>query len=185
MLYLVRDKPDGMYGLIKGSVAISVPNDVGSDYVVHNAQPGFWIGDSALFSEQMRLVSVMATKDSQVLFLPRTRLKVLLDDHPELLRDFYQLSHMNQAVSMRLLANMSIQQSDKRLVAWLLYADENLEKKMDWIELSHEKIAPLVAMSLPTLQRLLRRFANRDLIEIGYGRLRVLDRAGLYHAGQE
>ena len=48
-----------------------------------------------------------------------------------------------------------------------------------WILLSQDDIAMFTAVSLPTLQRVLRRFSDAGLIEIGYGRLRVLDRAGL------
>jgi CRP/FNR family cyclic AMP-dependent transcriptional regulator len=37
----------------------------------------------------------------------------------------------------------------------------------------------MVALSLPTLQRVLRRLQDGGLIELGYGRIRILDRRGL------
>lgn len=178
-IYHIGDKAEGMYGLVRGSVAISIPNDAGSAFVATQATQGFWIGDLALFADSKRLVSVSALVPCDVLFLQQAKLEELLQQHPELIADFYALSHQNTATALRLLANLAIAQSDKRLAAWLLNADRNLGAADNWITLTQEQIAMMVAMSLPTLQRLVKKFSHQNLLEVRYGRLRVCDREGL------
>ena len=178
-VYRIGDAPEGLYGLINGGVSVSIPNDVGTDYAVYQASPGFWIGDLALFADQRRLVTVVATEDTEMLHLPRAKLVPLVKEHPQLIRDFYALSHVNMALALRLLANMAIPDTKKRLAAWLLFSDEGLEPSQAWIEISQERLASMVAMSLPTVQRLLKGLSDKNLVEVGYGRLRICDRAAL------
>jgi CRP/FNR family transcriptional regulator, cyclic AMP receptor protein len=60
LIYLAGDPPNGVFGLVSGSLNISYPRGDGEDYTAHRAGAGFWIGDVALFSEQPRLVSMRA-----------------------------------------------------------------------------------------------------------------------------
>jgi CRP/FNR family transcriptional regulator, cyclic AMP receptor protein len=48
-----------------------------------------------------------------------------------------------------------------------------------WIALSQPELAKLLAVSLPTLQRILRRLVKDGFLRTSYGRLRVLDRDAL------
>jgi CRP/FNR family cyclic AMP-dependent transcriptional regulator len=184
-LFYVGEKPNGLFGMVSGAVSVSAPSDAGSDFAVYQAQPGFWIGDSALFSHQVRIVTVTAVQETTALFLPQNKLKALVEKHPKLIHDFYFLSHRNVAIAVRLLANMAITQSEKRLAAWLLFADEALVAPNRWIEMPHEHIAPMVAMSLPTLRRILRIMVKQGLVDTGYGRLTVLDRDKLRAFAQD
>jgi CRP/FNR family transcriptional regulator, cyclic AMP receptor protein len=53
-----RDQPDGIFGLVSGSLNISFPRGEDDDYTIHRAGAGFWIGDLALISGKHGLVSV-------------------------------------------------------------------------------------------------------------------------------
>jgi CRP-like cAMP-binding protein len=179
-LYRYGDSAQGMFGLISGQVLVSVPSDAGTEFRIFQGTPGFWVGDLALFTNRMRLVSVTAVKQSRVMFLPGPRLQELVLSHPGLYEDFYALSQANFTIALRLLANLSIPQSGKRLAAWLLMNDEGLGAQGDWIEVSQENAAQICAMSLPTAQRILRRLVANGLIELGYGQIRVIDRDRLW-----
>ena len=66
-IYSIGDEAGGMYGIVSGSLAISVaPREMGP-YTAHFATPGFWFGEAAAFTRQPRRVGVTATRDS-VLF---------------------------------------------------------------------------------------------------------------------
>jgi CRP-like cAMP-binding protein len=174
-VYRYDDPPDGMYALLSGSLSVAIPNDIGSEYTIYQASPGFWIGDLALFSDQKRLVSVTAVTEAKVFFVPQAHLAKLVRDRPALLRDFYVLTHDNMALQMQLLANLAIPNSEKRVAAFLLRMVAGLDPCIEWLDLPQERLAAMVAVSLPTVQRVLKRMADRDLVELGYGRLRVLD----------
>ncbi|MFD0981326.1 Crp/Fnr family transcriptional regulator [Tropicimonas aquimaris] len=178
-LYHVDDEPEGMFGLVSGSVRIEIPGGLEEAIFVHQAEPGFWIGDLALFSKQKRLVGVTARGPIHVYFVPTDRLRAMLRSTPDFIEDFYALTHQNMALALRLLANISVGNAAQRIRLRLLHQDEQVADPGNWIRLSQDELAMLAAVSLPTLQRTLRRLADAGLIELGYGRIRILDREAL------
>ncbi|MCV6597942.1 MAG: Crp/Fnr family transcriptional regulator [Mangrovicoccus sp.] len=178
-IYRAGDGADGLYGLIDGVIEITVPGDDGVEIQIHRADTGFWIGDLALFAEEPRLVSVTAVSDISTLFVPQSFMRDLIKNDMGMLREFYALTHRNFATAFRLLANLSVSQSERRLGLRLLHYSELSTEPDGWLSLSQEDLARLIAVSLPTLQRILRRFVEDGLVEIGYRRLRVLDHPAL------
>lgn len=178
-LYRYDDAPDGMYGLLSGNLAVSIPNDIGSEYVVFQATPGFWIGDLALFADQRRMVTVSALSEVRAFFIPQTHLTNLVRDNPSILREFYALTHANMALQMQLLSNLAIPNSEKRIAAFLLHIVSRLAAGQDWLDLPQERLAAMVALSVPTVQRVLKRISDKGLVEVGYGRIRVIDATAL------
>ena len=178
-LYRIGEMPDGIYGLIRGRVCISTPDDAGSVLDIYMGNPGFWIGDLALFARSRRLVTVTAVAPTKVWYLPQSALLELLRPHPELIADFYALNHQNTAVALRLLANLAIPDTERRLAAWLLFSDEALISADRWIDVSQQQIGTMNAVSLPSVRRALKKLETLELIELGYSKLRVRDRAAL------
>ncbi|WP_424968241.1 Crp/Fnr family transcriptional regulator [Dinoroseobacter sp. S375] len=178
-VYRVGDTSEGLYGLARGNVTIAIPNTIGSEHTIYQATPGFWIGDLALFSKQRRLVTVLAVSEVEVYFIPQPKLAALVRDEPGMLREFYALSHVNMELQLNILANLSIPNSEKRIAAFLLYSNSVQAEPGAWLETPQDRLATMTALSLPTVQRLVKRLASLGLIEIGYGRIRVQDAEAL------
>ena len=178
-LYRVGDAPDGVYGLVSGALEVSIPRIDGQEVTVHRAEPGFWIGDLALFAGQARLVSLRAANACQVVQLPQERLKPLVEKHAELVRDFYELSHGNMAMTLRLLGNLAITGADNRVALRLIVQHDSLGDGEHWIRVSQTALAGLVAVSPQSVRRSIKRLEEAGLIARAYGRIRVLDRGGL------
>ncbi|MEM7462313.1 MAG: Crp/Fnr family transcriptional regulator [Pseudomonadota bacterium] len=179
VLFRIGDEPEGIYGVANGAVHIAMPADDGQELVIYHADTGFWVGDLELFSEQARIATVTAAAPTLCLFISRTKLRRLLDREPIHFRDFYKMSYENGRNIMRTLANMTVTGSDKRLALKLLQYDENKGDPNAWITIAQNQLALMTALSVPTLERVLRRMAGAGLVEIGYGKLRILDRSGL------
>ena len=175
LVFLAGDPPNGMFGLVSGSFNISIPRADGEDYTVHRAATGFWIGDLALFAEGARLVSIRAAEPTVMVHLPPQELRGLVTRHPALYADFYALTYENFRVAFQIISNLAISSSDKRLADRLLLEHEGRGDKDGWISLSQSELASLTAISLPTLQRVLRRFTAEGLINQRYARIQVLD----------
>jgi CRP-like cAMP-binding protein len=175
-LYRVGDEPDGLYGVVAGSVSISVPTDNGLDYLAVRGDPGFWIGDLAFFSEQKRLVTVTAATEVRALFVSTINMRAIVNADPGRYRDFYALTHENMALTLRILGNMATPGSDHRLGLRLLQHDDMHAAPGAWLEYSQDELAQMLAMSAPTLQRALKRLSQAGMIEVGYARVRVIDR---------
>lgn len=178
-LYSVADKPNRVFGLVAGALDISIPRSDGNDFTFHIASLGFLIGDLALMSSARRLVSVHAATKDIALQLGTGELIALVEKKPVLLHDFYALSHQNFAMTIFLLANTSIASSESRVALRLLMHLEHTPDPKGWVHLSQFKLGELVALSQPTLQRVLRRLHELGCILPGYGKIRITDRRKL------
>ena len=179
LIFMVGDRPNGMFGLVSGSLTLSIPRGDGEDYMIHRAATGFWIGDLALFADHNRIVSVQAGEPTVMVHLPAPDLKLLVVRNPSLYADFYTLAYENCRILMQIISNLAIPSSDKRLADRLLLELETRGDEEGWIPASQPELATLAAMSLPTLRRVLQRFAAASLIKQRYGQIQVLDRAAL------
>jgi CRP-like cAMP-binding protein len=179
MLYLAGDAPNGVFGLVSGSLNISFPRADGEDYTLHRAGAGFWLGDLALFSAGVRLVSVRAAEPSLMVHLPVHDLASLLNEDPSLYADFYALTYENFKTAFRIISNLAIASTEKRLADRLLMESETRGDAEGWIPLSQPELAKLLAVSVPTLQRIMRRFVNAGLVRNKYARIQVMDRDAL------
>nr|WP_246414103.1 Crp/Fnr family transcriptional regulator [Martelella radicis] len=178
-IYLVGDWADGVYGLTSGGIDISIPRADGLDFTFHRAESGFWIGDLAMISKSRRLVSIYAAEEVTMLHMRATDLSVLLHKHPSLFHDFYRLSYQNFAVTFQLLSNISMASSEGRVALRLLLQLENAPDPRGRIRISQSKLAEIVALSAPTLQRVLRRLKDLGCIEQRYGEIHITNRAAL------
>jgi len=178
-VYLAGDPPNGVFGLISGSLNISIPRSDGEDYTLHRAGTGFWVGDLALFSQGSRLVSVRAAEPTSMVQLPAQGLRQLAEKDPRLYADFYALTYENFRTAFQIISNLAISSTDKRLADRLLLEVEARGDGDGWISISQTELASLTAVSLPTLKRVMRRFADVGLVNHKYARIQVLDRDAL------
>jgi CRP/FNR family cyclic AMP-dependent transcriptional regulator len=178
-VYLAGDAPNGVFGLISGSLNISIPRSDGEDYTLHRAGAGFWVGDLALFSQGPRLVSVHAAEPTLMVQLPAADLRRLVGKDPRLYADFYALTYENFRTAFQIISNLAISSTEKRLADRLLLEVQACGDGDGWISISQSELASLTAVSLPTLKRVLRRFAEAGLINHRYARIQVLDQNAL------
>lgn len=176
LVYMAGDAPNGVFGLV---LNVSFPQADGQDYTMHRAGRCFWLGDLALFSEGPRLVSVRAAEPTQMVQLPAKELATLVRDDPQLYADFYALTYENFRTAFQIIVNLAIVSTEKRVADRLLLEHERRGDGDGWISLSQSELARLVAISVPTLQRVLRRFASAGLVTNRYARIQVIDRAAL------
>lgn len=175
-LYHIGDAGDGLYCLLSGAVMLSLPSDDGQEFASYRHGAGFWVGDLAMLSNETRLVSVMAKADCRVVVVSASHIQSLLRDTPEYYREFYALSHENMRIVLRTQANLAVLGAERRLVLRLIQLESDLANEQGWIPMSQEELAAMVAVSLPTMQRLLRKLSSSGGVELGYGRLRIVDR---------
>jgi CRP/FNR family cyclic AMP-dependent transcriptional regulator len=111
--------------------------------------------------------------------LPAQGLRQLAEKDPRLYADFYALTYENFRTAFQIISNLAISSTDKRLADRLLLEVEARGDGDGWIAISQTELASLTAVSLPTLKRVMRRFADVGLINHKYARIQVLDRDAL------
>lgn len=183
ILYRNGDVADGMYCVIKGAVKISVPADHRQEFEIHREGKGFWIGDLGFFSDMGRIITLTALGPLRTLFVQGTHMSNIVTKNPEFYRDFLVSTNENVRSSLRICANLAVTGADRRLALRLLQLSETVADDDGWMSISQDEVAAMVAVSLPTVQRVLKRFSEKGAVELGYGRLRIKDRLTLMSVG--
>ncbi len=119
-IYSVGDPPGGMYGLVRGSFAISVAPGERGPYVAHFARPGAWFGEAAAFTEQPRRISLAVTRDSKFLHLPLPAIREITTADPGAWRFFGLAAIAHNDTAIGAADDLLIRDHVKRSVAVLL-----------------------------------------------------------------
>jgi CRP/FNR family cyclic AMP-dependent transcriptional regulator len=119
-IYSVGDAPGGMYGLVRGSFALSIAPGERGPYMAHFARPGTWFGEAAAFTEQPRRISLSVTRDSKVLHLPLHAIHEIVAEDPGAWRFFGLAAIAHYDVAIRAADDLLIRDHFKRSIAVLL-----------------------------------------------------------------
>jgi len=175
IIYSAGSEPDGLYGLAAGTLEISFPLGGEEEVTVHRAEPGFWIGESAILAGQDRMVTLTAATPVKVLFLPRAELRRMIEADPRHWGAFYEQSMSNLALTVTLLAEV-LSLTPRARVARLML---RLADGEGVVAGSQEDLARILGITRSSIRRTIASLVDSGLISTGYGRLRVLDRGGL------
>ena len=178
-IYSIGDEPGGMYGIVSGSLAISVaPREMGP-YTAHFAMPGFWLGEAAAFTRQSRRVGVTATRDSVLLHLPLRAIDEIVARDPSAWRLFglSTIEHLDNAIGAA--DDLMIRDHVKRFVAVLLrLGDCRLATPSNGrpieIDINHEDIAYMANVARTTAGTILRELETDGHLALSYRRISIL-----------
>jgi CRP-like cAMP-binding protein len=124
-----------------------------------------------------RTATISALEAAETLELRRADFEQLLVEHPAVQRFVLEamaerLKDMTAQLSEALFVTV-----DKRVHRRLLFLhDLALVAGDDWIVVRQEEVAMMAGTTRPTVNRVLRRAQAEGVIELGRGRIRVLDR---------
>ncbi|HUU26073.1 MAG TPA: helix-turn-helix domain-containing protein, partial [Methyloceanibacter sp.] len=93
--------------------------------------------------------------------------------------DFYALTYENFSTAFRIMFNLALPSTEKRVADRLLLELDTRADAAGLVPVSQSELASLTALSLPTLKRIIRRFAEAGLVDQQYARIQVLDRDAL------
>jgi CRP-like cAMP-binding protein len=171
-LYHAGDAPDGLYGLGHGTLELNFPLDGVEPVAIHRAEPGFWVGESALLANEERMVSVFSATESLVFHLPSAAISRRLRERPECWHAFYQQSHINLGHAVRLLAGALVLTPRARFARLLLRLSDSAGAVVG----SQEELGKLAGIRNTTTKRIVSSLVAEGAIESGYGKLVVIDR---------
>ncbi len=172
-MYISGDASDGIYGLASGGLEVTFPLVAEEPVVLHRAQVGFWIGDNAELSDTPRTISLMAATECRMLHLPRDPIRALLNKEPKYWQSFYRLATLNTTIAVGLLAEALSLTLRARMCRRLIQLTET---SMD-ITVTQEDLSKMLGVYRSTLRPILNKLAKSGAIELGYKRIRIIDRS--------
>jgi CRP/FNR family cyclic AMP-dependent transcriptional regulator len=175
VLYDAGEEPDALYGLGEGALEVTLPLVGDEPVTVHRAEPGFWLGESALLARTTRLLTLTAATEARVFRVPAARIRALVAEQPEAWNSLYELSHLNASLAVTLLAEALALSPRARLARMLLRLADGEGR----VVARQEELARLIGMTRSSLQRALAGLAEAGAVSSGYGSLVVRDRAAL------
>lgn len=178
-IYSVGDPPGGMYGLIRGNLALSIAPGERGPYIAHFARPGTWFGEAAAFTEQPRRIGLAATRDTEVLYLPLHAIREIVTGDPGAWRFFGLAAIADYDVAIGAADDLLIRDHHKRGVAVLLRlagcrretppGNQPIE-----VDVSQEDFARLSNLARTTAGAVLRRLETEGHVGVSYRRVRIL-----------
>jgi CRP/FNR family cyclic AMP-dependent transcriptional regulator len=175
MLYQHGDDPDGLYGLGSGILEIQVPLSADEQITIHRAEPGFWIGESAILARTSRSITVVAAVKSRVFFIPAAAMRAAVDEAPEFWYCFFELSHINSTRAVATLAEVFSRSPQERLARMLI----RLADADGRVNATQEDLSRLIGMTRSSLRRILAELTDLGAVETAYRSLRIIDRGRL------
>lgn len=169
-------KPDAVCIVRDGCLELAVTSSSGR-VVIQTLRPGSIDGDIQLLLGMAMPYETRANTATTCLLLRRADFEELLSTHPQLSRRWLTSVAKRLARSHNRLTSLLGEPLEVQVAQLLL--DESVE---DVVSLPQTTVAALLGVRRPSVNRVLRRYARAGLIEVSYGKVRILDRAGLASA---
>ena len=174
-LYEAGDEPDAVFGLEDGFLDVTIPISKDEMVNIWRAQPGFWIGDSALLADKPRGISIIARVDCMVLVIPGPALQRHLLQMPQDFNYFYKLSYSNFLLTLQVLSEVLAMSPRARFARLLL----RFASREGVVYMTQTELGALSGMSRAAFRRSFIDLIKNGVVKTEYRMLRILDRGAL------
>jgi CRP-like cAMP-binding protein len=190
---VVRDFPAGAYvcrkgepvehwiGVVDGLVKMTSVNSQGKTTTFTGVTSGGWFGEGSLLKDPTRRYDIEALRSSRMALMPRATFQWLLDTDIGFNR--FLLMQLNERLSQfiamveyeRLLGpDARVARSLAALFNPLLYPEQATH-----VQISQEEVGYLSGVSRQRVNQALQVLEKAGLLKVDYGRIRIVDLAGL------
>ncbi len=176
VLFQKGDKGDALYGVRRGRVRVETGTAAGGRLVLNVLGPGDLFGEIALFDGQPRTADAIASEASELFMVRRSDFLSYLEREPRITIRLLELlcqrirwvsDRMEEAVLLPLHARLA-----RRLCA--LADDFGSE-----VHISQEELGTYVGAARESVNRQLQEWRRAGIIDLGRGRISLLDMARL------
>lgn len=180
VLQIGGDNSIGMYGVTRGMLRASIAMPEHGPYFVHLFRIGDWIGEGPSISGRPRVATLTAACDARLLFLPQRAIHEIVHQQPMHWRSFVVPLQGHLELAVGALADALMRDHTKRLIASLLrlgHVREGAIGSRGAIEIpaTQDDIAVMANVARTTAHAVLQELADAGLIEVGYGKIALVD----------
>ena len=185
VIYQAGEAGQDVFGISSGVVVLQSKLTHPDAVLQHMLWPGEWFGTVSPLLEQGRRVTAVARTDVNLLRVPGDELRAMLRRRPEWFAELGRDAIYNMDLAMQIATDLLIREASARCAAvllrlagrrWTSGPDADLPTE---IPASQGELATLCNMSRNTFSRVVKEFASRGLVTLGYRSLTVNDFARL------
>ena len=177
-LFAQGDSADAVFFIETGLLEVSVVAADGKKLSLDILQPGDVVGEIALFDDGPRTATITARETARLWRLPRVPLQNALRRDPEFALDLLALAGKRMRWLTQQIHEQAFLGLEERLARKILHltSHENGET-VDTLEMPQGELAEFLAVTREAVSKILAGWKQQGLIELGRGKLVILDRA--------
>ncbi len=184
LLYKAGEKAEGLFVVLTGQFRIEARPSDGKRTLMSLLHPGDWSGFIPLIDGQEQPLTCVASQPSIAALFPSTKAKQLFETSPNL----YTFVTLPAILTLRTIYDFLVHANGRNpltLVARRLHDLASMpflplaQPRQFLDSLSQSDIADATGLSRPSVNRVLGELANSGIIELGYGRIKIVDTAYL------
>ncbi len=167
----------------RGSIRVFRRAPGGREISLYHVEPGeaCVLAISAVLGRTAYSACAVAAEGLRGLAVPASVFRKVYTAEQALQRFVMDLMSRRLAVLMELVSEVAFERMDRRLALFLAGEAEKAPGLLAPVVRTHEQIAGELGTAREVVSRLLRSFEDRGLVELGRGRVRVLDAEALRH----
>lgn len=184
IIYMQEDDAQYLYLIIKGRVRVYEISTSGQEITYDVLDKGRIFGESSFFQNAYRPTTVSAINDVELILCQLEDLYPYLNESKELTISLLQMMNETCNHVTKLLKWSQTYNRYEKVAAFLLDLTEhdNIYKDIinGVIPYTHQDIASSTGLARVTVTKILNQFSKEKFIDIKYGKIKVIDKEGLY-----
>ena len=177
VVYRADDMAGGIFTLATGRLDYHWAHMLGGETLFYAVGPGWWVGDLAAVSGQVRRMDLVAGRDSRVLHLTRAAMRELSATHPDFAQSLSNMIAQTLRAAVSVMEFMSIDDPTIRTAACIRLLNRTGGGWNGCLPLSQNDLATISKISRRRMNAALNELSRKDIIELGYGKLNIRDPA--------
>ena len=181
-LFLKGSAPDALFGVVSGSLRVSVVAAGGREAVIAVLEPGHWFGEVSLFVGRERVYDTCAVDAAEVAVVYAEDFHRLVDAQPAVHMAFTRLVCMRLRQALAWIDDAILQPLPVRLAHRLLTLDARPGAAPDGtavLAVSQEDLAFMLGVSRQSVNRQLKLWEDEGVLRVGYRVVELMDRTRL------
>lgn len=171
------DERGGLFILIEGLLHSYCAGRGGREVLLGMVEPGAILGHATRFSGGPRLVTAICVEPATLLEISEAALERVAEHCPDIWRAIAVAAYDNMRSALRMAADLLTLTPRQRLAGRLAAAAERMTGET--LPIRQDMLGEMTGLSRKTVNGHLAAFARAGLVRTGYGRIIVLDPAGL------
>lgn len=178
-LFVQEDIADRLYGVISGTVEISIYSAGGQKLVANIELSQSLVGEIGALDGGPRTATAICLTDCELVSLSRAQLFDRIERHPPLARAMIELLCARLRWVSGELGDQAFLGIEARLAKRLIFLSSTMSDPSGWIALSQSELAEFLGATRESVNKVLNDWRARSLIEIRRGGLRIENAAAL------
>lgn len=178
-LYTRGSRPDSVFCVEQGAIQLSTTSASGREAVLGVVEGGRWFGELTVFIQAPRVHDAKAIAETDLLVVSARRLQGIVNHRSEHLLEFLRLVCHRYKWAIERMDTTILQPLAVRLAHLLAVTHERAADghatSLPELKVSQESLGHMLGASRQSVNRQLKQWELDGLLQVSYGRIRLLD----------